>query len=124
MRTSEDRSGQLVTCACNTGRSTVLTRELVPVDWHGLPVQVTNGADRSSEVLILCIIVPKGFLDCVGADNAICFALETLVYYHHFFFQICILIFVHSKTMKQNKNSTSFKDNIHIKHSQNSLRYI
>ena len=52
MRTSEDRSGLLVTCIDNTGRSPVLTGELVPVDWHGLPVQVTNGPDRSSEVLI------------------------------------------------------------------------
>ena len=52
MRTSENRSGSLVTCFDNTGRSPVLTGELVPVDWHGLPVQVTNGPDRSSEVLI------------------------------------------------------------------------
>ena len=52
MRTSEDRSGPLVTCTDNTGRSPVLTGEVVPVDWHGLPVQVTNGPDRSSEVLI------------------------------------------------------------------------
>ena len=52
MRTSEDRSGLLVTCIDNTGRSPVLTGELVPVDWHGLPVQVTNSPDRSSEVLI------------------------------------------------------------------------
>ena len=43
MRTSEDRSGPLVTCIDNPGRSPVLTGELVPVDWHGLPVQVTNG---------------------------------------------------------------------------------
>ena len=53
MRTSEDRSGPLVTCIDNPGRSPVLTGELVPVDWHGLPVQVTNGPDRSSEVLNL-----------------------------------------------------------------------
>ena len=52
MRISEDRSGPLVTCTVNTGRSPVLTGELVPVDWHRLPVQVTNGPDRSSEVLI------------------------------------------------------------------------
>ena len=52
MRTSEDRSGPLVTCIDNTGRSPVLTGELVPVDWHGLPVQITNGPDQSSEVLI------------------------------------------------------------------------
>ena len=56
MRTSEDRSGPLVTCIDNTGRSPVLTGELVPVDWHGLPVQVTNGPDRSSEVLILRVL--------------------------------------------------------------------
>ena len=31
----------------------MLTGELVPVDWHGLPVQVTNGPDRSSEVLFV-----------------------------------------------------------------------
>ena len=52
IRTSEDRSGPLVTCTGNTGRSPVLTGELVPVDWHRLPVQVTNGPDWSSEVLI------------------------------------------------------------------------
>ena len=52
MRTSEDWSGPLVTCTGNTGRSPVLTGELVPVDWHGLPVQVTNSPNRSSEVLI------------------------------------------------------------------------
>ena len=56
MRTSEDRSGPLVTCIDNTGRSPMLTGELVPVDWHGLPVQVTNGPDRSSEVLILRVL--------------------------------------------------------------------
>ena len=32
MRTSEDRSGLLVTCTGNTGRSPVLTGERVPVD--------------------------------------------------------------------------------------------
>ena len=51
MRTSEDRSGPLVTCIDNTGRSPVLTGELVPVDWHGLPVEVTTvqtGPLRSS----------------------------------------------------------------------------
>ena len=52
MRTSEDRSGPLVTCIDTTGRSPVLCGELVPVDWHGLPVQVTNRPDRSSEVFI------------------------------------------------------------------------
>ena len=51
MRWSEDRSGPLVTCTGNTGRSPVLTGELVPVDWHGLPVQVTNGPDQSSDRL-------------------------------------------------------------------------
>ena len=57
MRTSEDRSGLLVTCTGNTGRSPVLTGELVPVDWHGLPVQVTIGPDRSSEVLIRMTLI-------------------------------------------------------------------
>ena len=52
MRNLEDRSWPLITCIDNTGRSPVLTGELVPVDWHGLPVQVINGPDRSSEVLI------------------------------------------------------------------------
>ena len=41
----------MVACTGNTGRSPVLTGELVPVDWHGLPVQVTNGPDRSSGFL-------------------------------------------------------------------------
>ena len=52
MRNPEDRSGPLVTCTGNTGRSPVLTGELVPVDWHGLPVQVTKGPVRSSDCLI------------------------------------------------------------------------
>ena len=52
LRDPEDRPGPLVTCTGNTGRSPVLTGELVPVDWHGLPVQVTNGPDRFSESLI------------------------------------------------------------------------
>ena len=53
MRNPEDRSGALITCTDNTGRSPVLTRELVPVNWHGLPVQVTKGPVRSSDHLIL-----------------------------------------------------------------------
>ena len=52
IRYNEDVSGPLSTSIDNTGRSPVLTGELVPVDWHGLPVQVLNGPDRSSEVLI------------------------------------------------------------------------
>ena len=70
MRTSEDRSGPLVTCTGNTGRSPVLTGELVPVDWHGLPVQVTNGPDRSSEVLIIdniCFVL----ILCIGKSHAL-----------------------------------------------------
>ena len=62
MRTSEDRSGLLVTCKGNTGRSPVLTGELVPVDWHGLPVQVPNGPDRSSEVLIVLLCYAKQYI--------------------------------------------------------------
>ena len=63
MRTSEDRSGPLVTCTGNTGRSPVLTGELVPVDWHGLPVQVTNGPDPHYNSLLDCSIgrVSGGF---------------------------------------------------------------
>ena len=65
MRTLEDRSGPLATCTGNTGRSPVLTGELVPVDWHGLPVQVTNGPDRSSEVLIgLRFILVHSYCNC------------------------------------------------------------
>ena len=30
------------------------TGDLVPVDWHGVPVQVINGPDRSSGFLIQC----------------------------------------------------------------------
>ena len=52
MRNSEERSRTLITCIDNTGRSPVLTGELVPVDWHGLLVQVINGPDWSSELLI------------------------------------------------------------------------
>ena len=38
----------------------MLTGELVPVDWHGLPVQVLNDPDWSSEVLILkCVLTFK-----------------------------------------------------------------
>ena len=50
---NEDVGGPLSTSIDNTGRSPVLTGELVPVDWHGLPVQVLNGPDRSSKVLII-----------------------------------------------------------------------
>ena len=52
MLLNEDLSGPLVTCTGNTGRSPVLTGELVPVDGHGLHAQVTNGPDWSSEVLV------------------------------------------------------------------------
>ena len=52
MRNPEDRSGPLVTCTGNTGRSPVLIGELALVDWHGLPVQETNGPDWSSGFLI------------------------------------------------------------------------
>ena len=73
MRNPEDLSGLLVTCTGNTGRSPVLTGELVPVDWHGLPVQVTNGPDRSSEVLIVLDRNHSPFTpplpDTVGVDT-------------------------------------------------------
>ena len=46
MRNPEDRPGPLVTCTGNTGRLPVLTGELVPVDWHGLPVQVGDQRHR------------------------------------------------------------------------------
>ena len=52
---NEDVSGPSSTTIDNTGRLPLLTRELVPVDLHGLPVQVLNSMDRSSEVLILSI---------------------------------------------------------------------
>ena len=45
---NEDVSGPLSASIDNTGRSPVLTGELVPVDWHGLPVQVLKGPLRSS----------------------------------------------------------------------------
>ena len=61
MRNAEDRSGPLVTCIDNTGRSPVLTWALVPVDWHGLPVQEFTGPDRSSEVLINLTGLAQGY---------------------------------------------------------------
>ena len=41
-----NRSGPLITCIDNTGRS--LTEEIVPVDWHGLPVQQINSPDHKA----------------------------------------------------------------------------
>ena len=42
----ENLPGPLVICTGHIiGRSSVLTGELVPVDWHVLPVHVTNGPD-------------------------------------------------------------------------------
>ena len=68
MRNPEDRSGPLITCTGNTGRSPVLTGELVPVDWHGLPVQVTKGPVRSS-----------GFLN-LQCEHYTCNSIVTFVY--------------------------------------------
>ena len=42
----------LIICTDNTGRSLVLTGEQVPVDWHGLHVQVTKAPIQSSDHLI------------------------------------------------------------------------
>ena len=52
MRTSEDRSGPLVTCTGNPCQSTGTSSPVSTGDLPVLPVQVTNGPDRSSEVLI------------------------------------------------------------------------
>ena len=43
----------MLSCTGNTGRSPVLTGELVPVNWHGLQVKVTKGPVRSSGFLIM-----------------------------------------------------------------------
>ena len=52
MRTSEDRSGPLVTCTGNPCQSTGTSSPVSTGDLPVLPVQVTNCPDRSSEVLI------------------------------------------------------------------------
>ena len=54
----------------------MLTGELVPVDWHGLPVQVLNGPDRSSEVLIRLTYCPHfayyhSVSEFLKVDNAV-----------------------------------------------------
>ena len=50
MRTSEDRSGPLVTCTGNPCQSTGTSSPVSTGDLPVLPVQVTNVPDRSSEV--------------------------------------------------------------------------
>ena len=52
MRTSEDRSGPLVTCIGNLCQSKGTSSPVSTGDIPVLPVQVTNGPDRSSELLI------------------------------------------------------------------------
>ena len=52
MRTSEDRSGPLVTCTGNPCQSTGTNSPVSTGDLPVLPMQVTNGPDWSSEVLI------------------------------------------------------------------------
>ena len=52
MRASEDRSGPLVTCTGNPCQSTGTSSPVSTGDLPVLPVQVTNGPDRSSEALI------------------------------------------------------------------------
>ena len=52
MRTSEDQSGPLVTCTGNPCLSTGTSSPVSTGDLPGLSMQVTNGPDRSSEVLI------------------------------------------------------------------------
>ena len=52
MRTSEDRAGPLVTCTGNPCQSTGTSSPVSTGDLPVLPAQVTNGPDRSSEVLI------------------------------------------------------------------------
>ena len=47
-RTSEDRSGPLVTCTGNLCQSTGTSSPVSTGDLPVLPVQVTNGPDRSS----------------------------------------------------------------------------
>ena len=62
MRNPEDQSRMLITCIDNTGRSPVLTLELVPVNRHGLPVQVVNDPDQSSRFLNKGLIHLNGFV--------------------------------------------------------------
>ena len=59
MRTSEDRSGPLVTCTGNPCQSTDTSSLVSTGDLPGLSMQVTNGPDRSSEVLIGEIVAKK-----------------------------------------------------------------
>ena len=53
MRTSEYRSGPLVTCTGNPWQSTGTSSPVSTGDLPVLSMQVTNGPDRSSEVLIV-----------------------------------------------------------------------
>ena len=63
MRTSEDRSGPLVTCTGSPCQSTGTSSPVSTGDLPVLPVQVANGPDRSSEVLIQPVSrIPAGFL--------------------------------------------------------------
>ena len=60
MGTSEDRSGPLVTCTGNPCKSTGTSSPVSTGDIPVLPVQVTNGPDRSSEVLIISYAIIGG----------------------------------------------------------------
>ena len=53
MRTSEDRSGPLVTCTGNPCQSTGTSSPVSTGDLPVLAMQVTHGPDQSSEVLIV-----------------------------------------------------------------------
>ena len=63
MRTSEDRSGPLVTCTGNPCQSTGTSSPVSTGDLPVLLVHVTNGPDRSSEVLI-----EREFLSLLNKD--------------------------------------------------------
>ena len=65
MRTSEDRSGPLVTCTGNPCQSTGTSSPVSTGHLPALSMQVTNGPDRSSEVLIPCVLAK-----CL---NSLCF---------------------------------------------------
>ena len=63
MRTSEDRSGPLVTYTGNPCQSTGTSSPVSTGDLPGLSMQVTHGPDRSSEVLI------EGFKKYILKEN-------------------------------------------------------
>ena len=93
LRTSEDRSGPLVTCTGNPYQSTGTSSLVSTGDLHVLPVQVTNGPDRSSEVLKdHCVIQYTTsrlmHTERVNVSTSMSHAKQEKLYFHYTFIQI------------------------------------